>query len=75
MPKKTRKAKLRSDNRRLQHSSGPTYEFHASHPTGPSPSVTTREMRGIRASLLKTTMLAIMAIGVELVLYMRPWER
>lgn len=75
MPKKTRKAKLQADNRRTITPVVPTYEFRTSHSIAPSAHSSSlhdaSEMRGIRMGLLKTSILALIAVSVEIVLYLR----
>ena len=68
MPKRTRRQKLLADQRHDQLHLAPTFSFQAQQ-TQEKRSEDVSELTAIRSDLIKTIILAIIAIGVELVLF------
>lgn len=73
MPKKTRREKVRAQERRTI-PGGYTFQATLTSPSAPHTKtvvVDTGELRAVKAELFKTTILALAAIGIEFFLFFR----
>jgi len=68
MPKKTRRQKLLADQRHESANPAPTFSFQLQQTTKKRDEDVS-ELTAIRTDIMKTIILAIIAIGVELVLF------